>query len=274
MNSKQVLLIIVASSSLSVLTNQLIGSGVKETLKNPTEDTSAGKVDDLLATIQEQSTQVEELKNELALLKMGLASTDSNSRATISTQVVEVQASSDEASEEPQNQPERPVVSANDIRKQRLVSGGFGIDEANWILQNEQDVQLDSLYEQHRARRAQVELASTNGTRAKSQQEQLRERLGDDYYERYLSANGFPTSVGVSSVLNGSPGSDAGLQAGDQILSYGGERVFNIRDLNGLTVLGNPGETVLIEVERDGSPVQLSLPRGPIGITGGRRRRF
>jgi len=159
-----------------------------------------------------------------------------------------------------------------DFRKQNLLQNGFAEEEANWILQSEAQVQLDSLNEQYRARRAQTEVELANGTRAKSRTEQLREKLGDDYYERYLEANGFPTAVGVRSVLDGSPGSNAGLQAGDRIVSYDGNRVFNIRELNGLTVLGDEGKSVLIEVERDGNPVQITLPRGPIGITGGRGR--
>jgi len=81
-----------------------------------------------------------------------------------------------------------------------------------------------------------------------------------------------PTSVGVASVLQNSPGASAGLRAGDRITSYGGERVFNIRDLNGLTVVGNEGESVLIEAHRNGETVQITIPRGPIGITGGRGR--
>jgi hypothetical protein len=31
---------------------------------------------------------------------------------------------------------------------------------------------------------------------------------------------------------------------------------------------GNPGEDVVIEIERDGTRIQLTVPRGPIGITG------
>ncbi len=160
----------------------------------------------------------------------------------------------------------------SEFRRQTLLNNGFAEDEASWVLQQEAQVQLDSLNEQYRARRRQSELDANNGTRAKTQAEKLREKLGDDYYERYLEANGLPTSVGVNLVLDNSPGSNAGLKAGDRITSYNGDRVFNIRELNGLTIAGEEGETVLIEVERNGNPIQLTLPRGPIGITGGRGR--
>jgi S1-C subfamily serine protease len=55
---------------------------------------------------------------------------------------------------------------------------------------------------------------------------------------------------------------------GDRIARYNGERVFSISDLRRLTMQGNPGEDVVIEVERDGVLMQLTLPAGPIGITG------
>ena len=72
----------------------------------------------------------------------------------------------------------------------------------------------------------------------------------------------------MTQVLSGSPGNDAGLQPGDQLVSYGGERVFNVMDLRNLTMQGEPGQDVVIEVDRDGVRMQLTVPAGPIGITG------
>jgi len=85
-----------------------------------------------------------------------------------------------------------------------------------------------------------------------------------------LQALGQPTAIQVTQVLEGSPGSQAGLQTGDQIVSYNSERVFNVNDLRELTLQGNAGEDVVIEIERDGVRVQLSVPGGPVGITGAR----
>ena len=69
-------------------------------------------------------------------------------------------------------------------------------------------------------------------------------------------------------VLGGSPGSKIGLQPGDELVSYSGDRVFSIRDLRNGSMQGDPGEDVVIEIERDGTRMQLTVPRGPIGITG------
>ena len=68
--------------------------------------------------------------------------------------------------------------------------------------------------------------------------------------------------------MDSSPGSQAGLQPGDQIVSYNGERIFNISELHELTLQGTVGENVIVEIERDGMRMQLSLPRGPVGISG------
>ena len=51
------------------------------------------------------------------------------------------------------------------------------------------------------------------------------------------------------------------------------QRVFDMDELNNLTIDGQPGETVAVDVLRGGQPMQLYLPRGPIGITGGGRFR-
>jgi len=37
--------------------------------------------------------------------------------------------------------------------------------------------------------------------------------------------------------------------------------------VNNLTIRGNLGESVLIEIQRAGASVQLAIPRGPIGVT-------
>jgi S1-C subfamily serine protease len=44
--------------------------------------------------------------------------------------------------------------------------------------------------------------------------------------------------------------------------------VFSISDLRSLTMQGSPGESVVVEIVRDGMLMQLTLPAGPIGITG------
>jgi len=164
-----------------------------------------------------------------------------------------------------------PPQSQLEIRKQRLISSGFAEEEANWIFEKESEVSLESLNDQYQARRQALLNQTEGGANNQTTADRLRTKLGDQVYERYLEANGWPTSVAVGSVMPNSPGQNAGLQAGDSIVAYNGERVFSVRELNNLTVQGDPGESILIEVERDGNPVQLTIPRGPIGVTANRR---
>jgi len=154
----------------------------------------------------------------------------------------------------------------------RLTQAGFSADEAQRILQRESELRMESLYEQYEASRQGEPLAPpTNGSNGRSQ---LRQELGDAAYERYLAATGQSTRVPVRQVLASSPGEAAGLKPGDEIVAYGGERVFSTTDLNRLTLEGNPGQTVALDIIRDGQPAQVFVPRGPIGITSGRGPRF
>jgi S1-C subfamily serine protease len=88
-------------------------------------------------------------------------------------------------------------------------------------------------------------------------------------YERYLQADGRPTAIPVRDVLASSPAERSGLQPGDEIVAYGGKRVFDMGELNALTLEGVPGESVVVDVRRNGQSLQLVMPRGPLGVTGG-----
>ncbi len=66
-------------------------------------------------------------------------------------------------------------------------------------------------------------------------EQSLRKELGDAEYERYLKATGRPTEVRVMECGATSAAERSGLKAGDEIVSYGGTRVFDARDLNTLT---------------------------------------
>ncbi len=130
---------------------------------------------------------------------------------------------------------------------------------------------LQARYEATQSGASAEEVASFSLTRM------MREELGDTDYEKYLEGLGRPTSINVREVLTSSPAQAAGLQPGDEIVAYDGERVFDMNELTNLTYEGNPGETVAIDVIRGGQPVQLYVERGPIGVSGGgrsiRRRR-
>lgn len=96
---------------------------------------------------------------------------------------------------------------------------------------------------------------------------QMHTELGDYGYENYLKANGQAPSVYIAKVADKTSGEQAGLQAGDRILRYGGERVFDIYELNAATSKGMRGEMVEIQVQRGEQIKSMLIPRGVIGIT-------
>lgn len=158
----------------------------------------------------------------------------------------------------------RPKPETTEEAVDKLVAAGFSAERAASIEQRRSQLALQALEQQYAARRDGQQVQAFQNPDAA-----LRAELGDDDYARYLAAEGRPTSVGVFNVLPGSPAAQAGLQAGDEITSYGGKRVFDTRDLNQLTLQGTAGESVVVDVSRNGQPLQVVIPRGPLGIGGG-----
>lgn len=156
--------------------------------------------------------------------------------------------------------------SYNKRRIARMVEGGFTEEEARNLLEQESAASYEAMLAAWEAQRKGEALDPY--TAWNDPQRILRESIGDDAYERYLQSQGQPTSVQVMQVLSGSPGARVGLEPGDQIARYNGERIFGISDLRQLTMQGSPGEDVVIEIVRDGVAMQLTVPAGPIGVTG------
>ena len=159
--------------------------------------------------------------------------------------------------------------SSPEERAKALVKGGFSQDRADWIVKRESELQMQAMQAVFEARRSGEPFDRSDP--AMNPDAALRAEIGDNEYEKYLQATGRPTSVGVSSVLESSPAQRAGLQPGDQITAYDGQRIFNYWELNQQTMTGDPGTSVVVDIVRDGAPMQVVLPRGPLGISVGRR---
>ncbi len=95
----------------------------------------------------------------------------------------------------------------------------------------------------------------------------IRGELGDADYDRYLYASGDSNRVAVSSIINGSAAQQSGLQNGDVVVSYANNRVFGTRELQRATRDGQRGESVQVEVLRNGQVITVDVPRGPLGVT-------
>lgn len=153
-----------------------------------------------------------------------------------------------------------------DMRAGQLVASGFTEGRAKQILELEDEARMAALQAEYEAQRNGEEFDPW--ARAVDFQGTLRERLGDADYEKYLTAQGGQASITVREVIGSSPANQAGLRPGDRIVSYDGKRVFGMSDLKSMAFSGDPGEDVIVDIERNGQRMQLVLPRGPLGITG------
>lgn len=275
MSSKILIIVIAASAILSALLTVVLLGPDRTSLDNST----ITKLSERVSQLEAQVIQVRELGQQ----QLAQRSLDNREQAKAASVIAEPSETenqtapldsqtqqANQAFDFEQFRQQRRALSLPEARKRRLISAGFTDEEANWIFQNESDVQLQSLYADHEIQRQALQ--ANGGEQSKTTAERLRESIGDETYERYLQANNRSTKISVSNILSSSPAENSGLKAGDRIIGYAGERVFNVRDLNKLTVQGEAGESVLLEIERDGEPIQLTIPRGPIGINSDRRR--
>ena len=155
-------------------------------------------------------------------------------------------------------------------RRAALTEAGFSPDRADWILQRESELRMEAM--QARFDQMRSGEPGTSRDRPWSPEQLLREEIGDAEYEMYLDASNRPTSVNIGQVLASSPASTAGLLPGDRITHYDGERVFSTFDLTRQALEGQAGENVVVNIVRDGVPMQVVMPRGPLGISTRRGR--
>ncbi len=95
----------------------------------------------------------------------------------------------------------------------------------------------------------------------------LRDEFGDEAFDQFLFASGIPNRVQVEEVYSGSAADDAGLVPGDIIVSYAETTIYSMTTLRDSTLEGFAGENILLEVNRDGQPITINVPRGPLGIS-------
>jgi hypothetical protein len=171
----------------------------------------------------------------------------------------------------PNGIPQSPEQMAAYRRQQQIdsfVAAGLTPERAEWILEREDELAMEVLDQQYQARR---EGATQQEISAISSSQILRKELGEADYEKYLEGQGRPTSIAVREVLSNSPAQVAGLQPGDEIVSYNGQRVYEMNELTSLTYESLPGSSVAMQVVRDGQTMQVYVEGGPIGISGGGR---
>lgn len=94
---------------------------------------------------------------------------------------------------------------------------------------------------------------------------EARQDLGDEAYEAMRFATNQPNRVVVEEVLEISPAAEAGFLPGDELISYGGQRVFTPGAVQFLTTAGERGAWAEVWILRGGEQLRLLVPRGPLG---------
>ena len=94
---------------------------------------------------------------------------------------------------------------------------------------------------------------------------EARQVLGVEAYEAMRFATNQPNRVVVEEVLEISPAAEAGFLPGDELISYGGQRVFTPGAVQFLTTAGERGAWAEIWILRGGEELRLLVPRGPLG---------
>ncbi len=198
--------------------------------------------------IRELRAEVERLQGVSAIGSVAVANS-----APVSAQAVELRRSR----RVPQSQ------------RERLLAAGFTERDTEAIERRAAEATMERMMLDDRALRegwANTPRYFEEMRTIESEQARIRNYLGDDAYDRYLFASGNPNRLSVASVVPTSPAEQAGLEPGDILLSYGDQRLFDNRQLRELRSAGQPGESVTVEVMRDGRAMEITIPRGPIGI--------
>jgi PDZ domain len=216
------------------------------------------RLDEALVTQQQLASEVHELRETLTTVEQRL---DELTKPEVA----------------PENVAERspPADASEGIDSAALIAAGFDQEEAVFLNERWGEQQMELLYLQDQATRegwlgtpqyAQSVRDLINGP------DSMREEIGSEVYDRFLYGSGQSNRVVINSVINRSPAQAIGLQPGDMILSYDEQPVFSASDLGRAISSGEPGERIVLEIDRAGQRVDLEIARGPIGVMLGGKR--
>ena len=174
------------------------------------------------------------------------------------------------AEDEPQAAPAQGLAALMAPRK-------AGFDESEFLARGYQPDEIEALKERYDASKMEElylrDVASREGwgrkPRLKNEMQkvrrELRDEVGEDAYDVMLFATGQSNRIRLLNTLSTSPAEAAGLQEGDVIVSYAGEKIYTVADLQQSTRSGEAGEAIALEILREGESVRIYVPRGPLG---------
>jgi len=149
--------------------------------------------------------------------------------------------------------------------EETLLQLGVDAETARSLAAATDRVQLQDLYLRRQARDQGWAAEDLRAARMASKRS-VREELGDARYDLMLYASRQPNRAAIRRVMEGSEAARIGLEAGDLIRAYDGQKVFVAEDLQEQAMTGRLGEPVEVEIERYTETLTLEIPRGPLGI--------
>jgi hypothetical protein len=165
--------------------------------------------------------------------------------------------------------PATPQLDGAWIDEGLLLEAGFAAREVADLRRHFESVELERLFIRHQASREgwiKEPRFRREMFRLAAGAEELREEYGDDAYDWILYASGRENRVVATAVIQDSPAERAALEAGDVVLAYGGQRILRLHDLRNATFNAEVGESMALDVERDGEARRFYVPAGPLGI--------
>ncbi|HXK21933.1 MAG TPA: PDZ domain-containing protein [Myxococcota bacterium] len=147
-----------------------------------------------------------------------------------------------------------------------LVARGYTEEEARRLRERFDAYQLDELYLDNRAQREGWRQDPRFLQESRHLAEVLQAELGDRDFDALLYGAGRNNRVKVVGVLPQSVAARSGLEDGDEVVSYDGQRIFEARALMHATTEGTADQQTEMIVRRDGQEQRIVVPRGPIGI--------
>jgi hypothetical protein len=210
-------------------------------------------------SISYSPARMRNLENELQQIKQRLSDLERS---------LENDARNDSSSADTNASP-RPNRRTDPLTEANLVKAGVNAELAADIMRRQEELEYQRLALRDRAIRGDYlrdQRYYNELGKLKEQTVDLRKEIGDQAYDRYLFQTQQSNRVSITSVMSGSPAAQNGMQEGDILLRYDNNVVFSWRDMREMTSQGQLGDYVSVEVLRNGQPINLVMPRGPLGV--------
>jgi C-terminal processing protease CtpA/Prc len=242
------------------LTDPVIVAADRNAAKNIRTDLASADIDQLNRLLQNEIRARQALQKKFEALARQMSDLEAN------MQSIKDSDNSDQATNDANA--EIPDPGDNWFNENALIDSGMSSGQASELKAYFEQLEIERLYLRDQSIREQWDRAKYREAIQvlANKEDDLRNSLSDSEYDAYLYASGQANRVAVTSVLASAQAGTAGIKPGDHIIRYDNQRIYNGFDLREATASGSIGDTVALEVERDGQTLQFYLPRGPLGI--------